>query len=93
MNKSFPVAFALAAVVIGTSWGVLGQAAAMRGAHAGARSPLSAREKLELSLRLRAAVSEPARITRGDVSAARKGHGEDAAKLFETLRRSGANAR
>lgn len=86
MNKGFSVAFALAAVVVWSSWGVLGQAAAMRGSPA--RRALSAREKLELSERMRSALTDPARMTRGDVSAARKAHGEEAARLFDTLRKS-----
>lgn len=87
MSKGFSVAFGLAAVVVWSSWGVLGQAAAMRGAPA-ARHALSAREKLELSARLRAAVTEPSHMTRGDVKAARKAHGEEAGRLFDILRKS-----
>lgn len=84
--KLFPVAFGLAAVVSWTSWGVLGQAAAMRGSPA--RHALSAREKVELADRLRAAATDPTRISKSDVAAARKAHGADAGKLFETLRRA-----
>lgn len=87
MFKGFSAAFALVAVVVWSSWGILGQAAAMRGP-SGAHKALSPRERLEFSDRMRAAVSDPARITHGDVSAARKAQGEDAARLLETIRKA-----
>ncbi len=97
---SIPLGFAMAGIIVLSSWGALGGAAFQLRALprlTGAQPPAAARRgaddakaKLELVRRLNEMTVSPSSIRERDLAAMRRAFGSDASDLLRTLRRADA---
>jgi hypothetical protein len=94
---SIPLGFAMAGIIVLSTWGALGPALQFRALPrvTGLQAPAAAahgaddaKAKLELVRRLGDMAARPGAIKDKDVSAMRRAFGPDAADLLKTLRRA-----